>query len=167
MKIAPRCVAMVFAALLGSAALASEDVKAIQHAADLYNAERYSEAFARFLEMARRGSTDAQRRVAQMYVEGKGTPRDYSQAINWYRKSAEKGDLGALLELGEVYEMNSVHGSPELAYAMYAIGASLGGQLSTEHRDRLEKTLTPIQLQAAQQLSASWQKGRPLPVLPH
>jgi TPR repeat protein len=146
-----------------SAGYAGDEVHEVQKGADLYNAGRYSEALSKFMEIARLGNSDAQRRVATMYAEGKGTPRDYSQAIAWYRKSAAQGDLGALNELGELYETNPDKGNLVLAYAIYSIGAYLGGSLSVEDRDRLEKRLSPEQLSEAQRLSSGWRKGLPLP----
>jgi TPR repeat protein len=156
-------VKLLLAGCLASPGYASDEVPAIQSAADLYNAERYAEAFSKFLEIARHGNSDAERRVAIMFAEGKGTPRDYSEAIAWYRRSAQQGDLGALHELGEIYETNPAHKDVVLAYAIYAIGASLGGPMSKEDRDRLETTLTPKQLHDARRLSSGWRRGLPLP----
>lgn len=37
------------------------------------------------------------------YVKGWGVSQDYSMAVYWYRKSAEQGDAGAQLNLGNCY----------------------------------------------------------------
>ena len=37
------------------------------------------------------------------YHHGQGVPRDYSEAVKWYRKAAEQGDAYAQYDLGECY----------------------------------------------------------------
>ena len=39
-----------------------------------------------------------------MYTQGKGVPRDYAQALVWYRKAADQGDALAQFSLGLVYD---------------------------------------------------------------
>ena len=38
-----------------------------------------------------------------MYDEGKGVPRDYAEAVKWYRRSAEQGNARAQHNLGGMY----------------------------------------------------------------
>jgi uncharacterized protein len=38
-----------------------------------------------------------------MYFKGAGVPRDYAEAIRWYRKAAEQGDATAQISLGFIY----------------------------------------------------------------
>jgi TPR repeat protein len=42
--------------------------------------------------------------LADMYVQGKGAPRDPMQAAFWYRRSAEQGNAAAQHHLGVLYE---------------------------------------------------------------
>ncbi len=39
-----------------------------------------------------------------MYEEGKGIPKDYKEAANWYRKAADQGDANSQWNLGIQYE---------------------------------------------------------------
>ena len=39
-----------------------------------------------------------------MYQEGQGVPQDYAEAVRWYRKSAEQGDVKGQSALGLMYE---------------------------------------------------------------
>jgi hypothetical protein len=39
-----------------------------------------------------------------MYDQGKGVVQDYAEAILWYRKAAEQGDVLAQLNLGVMYD---------------------------------------------------------------
>jgi alpha/beta superfamily hydrolase len=38
-----------------------------------------------------------------MYMDGRGVPQDYKQAVAWYRKAAEQGDAFAQTNLGVMY----------------------------------------------------------------
>ena len=38
-----------------------------------------------------------------MYEKGYGVKKSYSEALNWYRKSAEQGNASAQNNLGEMY----------------------------------------------------------------
>ena len=38
-----------------------------------------------------------------MYARGKGVPRDYQEAMSWYRKAAEQGHVSAQFSLGFRY----------------------------------------------------------------
>lgn len=38
-----------------------------------------------------------------MYSKGQGVPKDFQQAIVWYRKAAEQRDLEAQYQLGLIY----------------------------------------------------------------
>jgi TPR repeat protein len=39
-----------------------------------------------------------------MYAEGAGVPRNYDEAMKWYRKAAEQGEAFAQSNLGFMYE---------------------------------------------------------------
>jgi hypothetical protein len=49
------------------------------------------------------GSTEAEIYIAEMYAFGKGLPKNESEACRWYRKSAERGNMFAQLNLGLFY----------------------------------------------------------------
>jgi TPR repeat protein len=38
-----------------------------------------------------------------MYANGWGVPRDYAEALRWYRKAADQGDANAQGNLGTMY----------------------------------------------------------------
>src|SRR5579863_1818616 len=45
------------------------------------------------------------------YETGKGVPQDYAQAMTWYRKGADGGNVYAQAEIGYLYEAG--HGVPQ------------------------------------------------------
>lgn len=43
-------------------------------------------------------------RLGQLYEDGQGVPRDYMEALKWYRMAADQGDIWAQLAVGRFYE---------------------------------------------------------------
>jgi TPR repeat protein len=58
---------------------------------------------AALLAKANSGDAAAQVVVGDSYAAGKGVARDYKQAAEWYRKAAEKGDIGGEIHLAALY----------------------------------------------------------------
>jgi TPR repeat protein len=50
----------------------------------------------------------AQDALGRAYAYGHGVPQDYTQAASWYQKAAEKGDVDAQRDLGELYATGGV-----------------------------------------------------------
>jgi uncharacterized protein len=55
--------------------------------------------------LADQGVAAAQNRLGILYDSGKGVPRDYEKAIQWFRKAADQGFAAAQFNLGFVYEI--------------------------------------------------------------
>lgn len=64
----------------------------------------YEKAYKLFLEAANGGDAEAQDNLAILIREGKGTPKNIGQAIDWFRKAAEQGLADAQYQLGNMYE---------------------------------------------------------------
>jgi TPR repeat protein len=58
---------------------------------------------AALLAKAKAGDAPSQVLVGEAYAAGKGVPRDYKQAADWYRKAAEKGDIAGEMHLATLY----------------------------------------------------------------
>ncbi|KAF9208724.1 hypothetical protein BGZ49_007798 [Haplosporangium sp. Z 27] len=56
------------------------------------------------LELAKRGDVVAQLRIAELYFEGIGFMKDYSQAVNWYMKAANQGNAEGEYNVGYMYQ---------------------------------------------------------------
>ena len=54
-------------------------------------------------EAAVQGDAEAQFNLGVSYDNGKGVPKDYQQAVSWYRKAAEQGHAKAQFNLGMSY----------------------------------------------------------------
>jgi TPR repeat protein len=52
---------------------------------------------------AEQGDAESQFRLGSMYYHGKGVPKDYVEAVHWYRESAEHGNAKAQYNLSYMY----------------------------------------------------------------
>ena len=83
--------------------------------------------------------------------QGEGVPQDYKEAVKWYTKAAEQGDVDAQYNLGLMYYNGE--GVPKdlvQAYAWYDVAKANGQEKAKEWRDKIE--LTPLQFAEAQSL---------------
>jgi TPR repeat protein len=73
----------------------------------LYRVEMKQHGLAQMASLCRaraeQGDANAERELGSMYYWGKGVPRDYAEAVRWYRKSAEQGDVRAQYDLSGMY----------------------------------------------------------------
>lgn len=43
-------------------------------------------------------------RLGHMYATGSGVPKDYKEALSWYKKAAAAGNSEAMYDIGRAYE---------------------------------------------------------------
>lgn len=72
-------------------------------------------ALSAYRAAAEDGDAPAQFALGRLYLDGKGTPQDYAQALDWFGKAASQGNPGAEYELGVMCE--SGQGAPPDATA--------------------------------------------------
>ena len=63
-------------------------IPAIGHTQDAPTPEEIADV----RKAAEQGDAEAQTRLAYFYDTGRGVPKDYGQALIWYRKAADQGD---------------------------------------------------------------------------
>ena len=82
-------------------------------------------------EKAEQGDKKAQTKLGNMYGEGKGVLKDYSEAVKWYRKAAEQGNARAQYNLGLSYQRGTgVNKSNEEAKKWFTKAAEQGHENS-------------------------------------
>lgn len=64
----------------------------------------FTTALEEWLPLARDGDASAQYNVGQLYRLGRGVPRDYEKAVQWYAKAAEQRHSAARHNLAVIYE---------------------------------------------------------------
>jgi TPR repeat protein len=68
-------------------------------------------ALQKLITLGNAGNADAQVNLGALYEQGSGVPKDYAQAVNWYRKAAAQGDAEGEIRLGGMYYDG--HGVPK------------------------------------------------------
>ncbi len=121
------------------------------------------------LARAEKGDADAQNLLGRYHASGQGVPKDYSQAVAWWRKAADQGKAAAQYNLGAMYftgqgvvqDYVEAHKWRNLAAAL---ASSENQQEYADTRDAVAKSMTPEQLAEAQKRASEWmaafEKGR-------
>jgi TPR repeat protein len=60
--------------------------------------------FERTKRQAEGGDKVAQNNLGKMYYNGIGVPKDYKEAVNWYRKAAQHGEANSQFKLALMYD---------------------------------------------------------------
>jgi uncharacterized protein len=125
---------------------------------DAYQKGDYVTAAKEWRPLAEQGSAAAQLNIGLMYLDGKGVPQDFGEAVTWLRRSAEQDnteaqhDLGALYGAGKGLKRDYVQ-----AYKWMNICAAKGNGGCATQRDLLAKKLKPAQVTEAQRLATQFQ----------
>lgn len=118
-------------------------------------------------QAAEGGQVYAQRRLGEMYKAGNGLSggKDPELATYYLRKAADRGDVIALTDLGEIYQ-DGIDGTPDWirAYAWLALAADAQGETSavgkaSDERDKAAGYLTGNELAKAISLAHEWKLG--------
>jgi TPR repeat protein len=92
-----------------------------------------------------------------MYAKGEGVPQDLAQAMDWYRKAAERGYADAQYNLGVMYANAS--GVPQdfvQAHKWFSLAAAQGEADAIKDRDAIAAKMTPAQIAEAEKLAREW-----------
>jgi hypothetical protein len=75
-----------------------------REAAEAIERQDYQAAYRALLPLADGGDAQSQRCLGVMYYEGRGVPRNYAQAVEWFRSAAAQEDVQAQHSLGFLFE---------------------------------------------------------------
>jgi TPR repeat protein len=107
-----------------------------------------------------RGDADAQNKLAAMYNEGLGVPRDHGAALKLLEQAAAQGYAPAMASLGRMYiEALGVDRDDVRGYALTRAALDLGvpssvQQIATAELDAAKGRLNRGQIKRAQQMAA-------------
>lgn len=124
---------------------------------DAYQKGDYVTAAKEWRPLAEGGSAAAQYNLGLLYYDGHGVPQDYSEAVMWFKRSADQDyteaqhDLGAMYGAGKGVKRDYVE-----AYKWMNICAAKGNAGCLTQRDLLTKKLKPAQITQAQRLSTEF-----------
>jgi TPR repeat protein len=148
-----------------------------QDGVDAYNRKDYKEAVRLWQPLAEQGNAGAQSNLGNMYHKGLGVQRNFKEAVKWYRLSAEQGYAAAQYKLGWMYEKGvsvyypwmyeegeRVPRDDVLAYMWWSICGSSGDEGCVDKRNKVEKQMSPSQIQRAQfYVGLMYDDGRKVP----
>ena len=107
-----------------------------------YQNNRFDLALERFIKAAELGDARAQYQTGYMYLNGKGTAKDYSKTIYWLEKSAAQNFVSAFNTLGICYHNGyGVAKDPYKALEYYQKAAELGHENAKNSAEALKKEL--------------------------
>ncbi|MDP6707434.1 MAG: tetratricopeptide repeat protein [Alphaproteobacteria bacterium] len=121
----------------------------------------YEAALGIFEPLAEHGVAKAQTKLALMYENGQGVPRDYDQARKWYLEAAQQGNVEAQLAVGFIYHRGQkVTPDPVRAHSWFSLAAEQGNSVAANERDRVAAKLSGKQIDESKRLVRAWREGR-------
>ena len=84
-----RRIILAICIIVSAFSLSAQDT--LEQATQYYDNKEYDKAVPMFQRLAQGGDADAQNALGVCYEKGQGVSQDYTQAVYWYRKSAEQG----------------------------------------------------------------------------
>ncbi len=133
-----------------------------QEGLDAIHETNYEKALKKLMPLAARGHAAAQYNLGVMYEWGNGVSKDNSQAMKWYRLSAElshrdaQNNLGAMYSKGEGAEQSFVD-----ALKWFVVSAGNGSEAGRKNIDIVEKRMTSEQITLARKLARQWVREHP------
>ena len=92
-----------------------------------------------------------------MYKDGTGVPKDYVEAVKWYRLAADQGLVDAQWSLGDMYANgNGVPRDYIEVYKWWNLVAIQGNYNAKDRIEDIEKKMTKQQIAEGQRLSREW-----------
>ena len=88
---------------------------------------------------------------------GLGVPQDYTEAVKWFKLSAEQGYAGGQYNLGVMYANGwRVPQDYVQAHKWFTLSEANGYKCGGKYRYMIEKIMTQEQIASAQRLAKEW-----------
>jgi len=95
------------------------------------------------------------------YHEGKEVPKNYAEAVKWYRKAAEQGEAVAQWHLGAFYcKGEGVQQDACLAYMWFNLAIAQGFKTAIMDKEMITERMSMEQIAEAQKMSREWLQKR-------
>jgi len=120
-----------------------------------YIRKNYEEALALWLPLATAGEMRAQGMVGYLYKKGLGVQQDETEALRWFKLSAEQGYGFGQNELGLAYSTGK--GAPQdLVRAAMWFNLSMLRGIGLANRNSVEKKLDAASIARARHMAEQW-----------
>jgi len=139
-----------------------------------FGAKSNAEIAAWYKKAAEQGLALAQAELGEIYLTGRGLPKNDAESIKWSRKAAEQGVISAQMDVGTAYSTGWA-GYPKddvQAYFWLYLAESRSASIAASHPsseiadttaglaqealDLVAKQMTPDQIVEAKRLAAQW-----------
>jgi uncharacterized protein len=91
-----------------------------------------------------------------MYRDGKGLPKNYAEAIKWFRLAADQGFAIAQYDLGLMYANGLGPQDYVQAHMWLSLSAAQDTQDAGKNREIVERYMTATQIAEARKLARDW-----------
>jgi len=99
--------------------------------------------------------------MGQLYEQGIGVERDLPKAAKWFTEAANSGLAAAALRLGKMYWQGEGVKQDKIAAYMFIYLASTSDlQAAKQERERVEKELTPDEVEKGKTKASEWIRQR-------
>ena len=110
--------------------------------------------------LAEAGDADAQNALGDMYLYGRGVPRDPTVAIDWYERAAAQGHAGAQNHLGVIHANGyGVAVDRVTAFMWWKLAAERGNNDASHALSVLGDRMTPSEINEANARAVDWSQG--------
>ncbi|MEX1113639.1 MAG: tetratricopeptide repeat protein [Akkermansiaceae bacterium] len=112
------------------------------------------EAVKWYLKAAEQGNLEAQLFLGRVYLRGRSVLKDSKESAKWYLMAAEQGSAAAQCQIARMHTVGA--GVPKddvQAYKWASLAAGQGDMAAKNLRMTLEKQMSPVQIEQAQELS--------------
>lgn len=114
-----------------------------------------------FLNRANEGNAEAQHQLGQLYLTGNGTLQDFEEAVKWFTLAANQNYAPAQYELGLLYHTGQgVNIDLQKSYMWLNLSTAGGFEQALLARDKVARSLNPMQLVQAQKAAKEWLSSR-------
>lgn len=134
----------------------------VLHANNRYSKYDYREALKWWLRAGTKIPV-ALNNIGVLSENGDGVPKDFTQALTWYRASAEIGCVKALANLGILYSRDDVPFRDLVeAYKWFILADNAGDEDGKNERTKLTAKLSSADLAEAQRRAQAWKPSQRL-----
>ena len=120
----------------------------------------HAAALAIWQPLAEAGDADAQNALGDIYLYGRGVPRDAAAAIGWYEQAAAQGHADAQNHLGVIYANGfGVEVDRVTAFMWWKLAAARGHEDAPHALSVIGNRMTPAEIDEANARADAWSKA--------
>ena len=107
-----------------------------------------------YRQAAQQGDVWTQKHLGEVFQNGRDVQKDLREARKWYRTAAAQGDVDSMFRLAESYRSKKGDAQDLVhVYLWYSLAAFARSEDAIKARDKMEKSMSPAQIQKAQDLA--------------